>query len=118
MLAASRGDREQAQALCDRRAAGGDGARRGLGARHGRRLTALLYNGHGRYGEALAAARRACEHEDVIAYGASLVELIEAAVRSGRPDEAAAALERLERAHAGERHRMGARDRGALPRAA
>ena len=27
--------------------------------------TALLYNGHGRYGEALAAAQRGCEHEDV-----------------------------------------------------
>ena len=43
------------------------------------------------------------------------VELIEAGVRSGRSDEAAAALERLSEAHAGERHRMGARNRSALP---
>jgi DNA-binding CsgD family transcriptional regulator len=58
-------------------------------------LTALRHNGHGRYAEALADARQACEHEDVMAYGWALVELIEAAVRSGRSDEADAALERL-----------------------
>ena len=59
------------------------------------RMTALWHNGHARYGEALAAARQACEHEDVIAYGSALVELIEAGVRSDRRDEAAAALEPL-----------------------
>ena len=58
-------------------------------------MTALMHNGHGRYAEALADAHRACEHEDVIAYGWALVELIEAAVHVGRPDEAAAALDRL-----------------------
>ncbi len=57
--------------------------------------TALLLNGHGRYGEALEAARHACEHEDVIAYGWALVELIEAGARVGQADEAAAALDRL-----------------------
>jgi DNA-binding CsgD family transcriptional regulator len=64
-------------------------------------LTALLHNGHGHYGEALAAARLACEHEDTVIYGWALVELVEAGVRGGRPDEAAAALGRLsERARA------------------
>jgi DNA-binding CsgD family transcriptional regulator len=58
-------------------------------------MSALRLNGHGRYGEALEAAREACEHEDVMAYGWALVELIEAAVRSRAPDEAARALERL-----------------------
>ena len=58
-------------------------------------ITALLHNGHGRYGEALADARQACEHEDVMVCGWALVELIEAGVRVGRPDEAAAALDRL-----------------------
>ena len=55
----------------------------------------MLHNSHGQYGEALAAAQQACEHEDVMAYGWALVELIEAGVRVGRPDEAAAALDRL-----------------------
>jgi DNA-binding CsgD family transcriptional regulator len=58
-------------------------------------LKALLHNANARYGEALAAARQACEHEDVMAYGWALVELVEAGVRSGARDEAAAALERL-----------------------
>jgi DNA-binding CsgD family transcriptional regulator len=58
-------------------------------------LTALLRNGRGLYEEALSAAQQACEYEDVMAYGWALVELVEAGVRSGRPDEAAAALERL-----------------------
>jgi DNA-binding CsgD family transcriptional regulator len=55
----------------------------------------LLHNGHGRYNEAFAAAREACEHEDVMYYGWAQVELIEAAVRSGRPADAATALDRL-----------------------
>ena len=58
-------------------------------------FTALLHNGHGQYAEALAAAQQVCEHEDVIYWDRALVELIEAGVRSGQPDEAAAALERL-----------------------
>src|SRR4051794_31543298 len=57
--------------------------------------TALLYNGHGRYAEALAAAQRACEYEDVGAFGWALVELIEAGVRSGATDAASTALDRL-----------------------
>jgi DNA-binding CsgD family transcriptional regulator len=55
----------------------------------------LLHNGHAHYGEALAAAHRACEHEDVLSYGFALAELVEAGVRSGQLDEAAAALARL-----------------------
>jgi DNA-binding CsgD family transcriptional regulator len=101
MLAASRGDHAQLQAVS---AAPLRGAMtRGEGSALGgyERFTALLNNSHGRYGAALAAARKACEHEDVIHYGWALVELIEAGVRSGHPREAAAALERLsERTHA------------------
>ena len=57
--------------------------------------TALLHNGLGRYSDALAAAQTICEHEDVVAYGAALVELVEAAARLGLRDTAAPALERL-----------------------
>ena len=62
-----------------------DGARRGLGAWPVLVATRLLHNGHGRYDEALAAAQQACEHEDVMAYGWALVELIEAGVASAGP---------------------------------
>ena len=57
---------------------------------------AVLYNGLGRYADALAAAQRACESEDLGLIGWSLTELVEAAARSGRPDIAAPALQRLE----------------------
>jgi DNA-binding CsgD family transcriptional regulator len=56
---------------------------------------ALLYNGQGRYAEALAAAQRACEYDDVGPFGWALVEQIEAGVRSGVTDAASAALDRL-----------------------
>ena len=93
MLAANRD--EEAQALFED--AWRNGAERGEGSGLGLILwlTAMRHNGRGRYAEALADAQRACEHEDVMAFGWALVELVEAGVRAGRPDEAAAALERL-----------------------
>jgi DNA-binding CsgD family transcriptional regulator len=58
--------------------------------------SALLYNGLGRYEEALAAAQQASVHPHDFLYSTwGLVELIEAAVRSGKPEPAADALERL-----------------------
>jgi DNA-binding CsgD family transcriptional regulator/tetratricopeptide (TPR) repeat protein len=58
--------------------------------------TAVLNNGLGRYQDALAAAHRANEdtHELVFSMWAA-VELIEAATRSGLPEQATGALERL-----------------------
>ena len=95
MLAAWRGDHARVQAISDdalpRAMARGEGSALGVLLC----MTARLHNGCGRYGEALEAAQRACEYEDVIAYGWALIELIEAGVRVGRPDEAAAALDRL-----------------------
>jgi len=59
---------------------------------------ALLYNGVGRYAHALEAARRAAEDDTVQRFrNWGLVELVEAATRSGHPREAADALVRLER---------------------
>ncbi len=52
---------------------------------HAEHAAAVLYNGLGRYRAALAAAQRACEHEDLGVLGA----------RSGTREVAAAALERL-----------------------
>jgi DNA-binding CsgD family transcriptional regulator/tetratricopeptide (TPR) repeat protein len=67
--------------------------------------TAVLYNSLGRYESALAAAQRACKHEDLGVFGWGLVELVEAGARSDRHEVAAAALERL-----GERTRASATD--------
>ena len=57
--------------------------------------TALLYNGSGRYAEALAVAQQGCEQDDYGLFAWTLVELIEAGVRSGATDATAAALDRL-----------------------
>lgn len=58
--------------------------------------SAVLYNGLGRYEEALASARSACEYDDLGIFGFSLVELVEAGARSGADEEAAVALDKLE----------------------
>jgi DNA-binding CsgD family transcriptional regulator len=95
MLLATRGDLVQAGPLFE---AGwrdsrerGEGSGLGLGGW----LTALLEIGHGRYAEAFAVAREACEYDDPISYGWALVEVVEAGMRIGRTAEAADALERL-----------------------
>jgi DNA-binding CsgD family transcriptional regulator len=95
MLAAWRGDQARMQAIADTVLPGAMERGEGYSLGIWWWMTALLHNGHGRYAEALADAGRACEHEDVIAYGWALVELIEAAVHTSRHDEAAAALDRL-----------------------
>jgi DNA-binding CsgD family transcriptional regulator len=95
MLGAARGDQAQTLTLLDWGTQNSTERGEGSAVAAGCWLTALLHNGHGHYGEALAAARQACEHEDVMYYGWALVELVEASVRSGQPDEAAAALGRL-----------------------
>ena len=55
----------------------------------------MLHNGLGDYHRAFAAAGRACEHDDLGLFGWALIELVEAAVRSGQPEAAAAALKAL-----------------------
>jgi DNA-binding CsgD family transcriptional regulator len=56
---------------------------------------AVLYNGLGRYQEALAAAQDASELDELGLFGWTLVELIEAAARSGESAAAALAFQRL-----------------------
>ena len=58
--------------------------------------SALLYNGLGRYEEALVAAQQAGENPHEFLFSTlALAELIEAAARSGKPESAAGALRRL-----------------------
>ena len=58
--------------------------------------TAILYNGLGRYEDALAAAQEATRHPEELPFARwALVELVEAASRTGRSELAAHALARL-----------------------
>lgn len=96
MLAAWRGALTEAEDIIA--AAATEGAARGEGRLLGLSgfSTAVLYNGLGRYEEALAEARRCCEYEDLGFYGWCLYELIEAAVHTGDREAAAAALPQFE----------------------
>jgi DNA-binding CsgD family transcriptional regulator len=67
----------------------------GMGVGISRFTAALLYNGLGRYPEALAEAEQACEYEDLGVISWALTELIEAAARCGRHEVATDALKRL-----------------------
>jgi DNA-binding CsgD family transcriptional regulator len=95
MLAGWQGDHLMAPALFDtaRRAAGERGEGRTLTAAS--YAQAVLYNGLGRYDAALAAARHATQVEELTLYGWSLIELVEAAARSGDLAAAAGALDML-----------------------
>ena len=56
----------------------------------------VLYNGLGRYADAMASAELASEQRDDLAFAnLALAELIEAAVRGGQPERATAAMGRL-----------------------
>jgi DNA-binding CsgD family transcriptional regulator len=95
VLAAWRGQGAQALELIE--ASREDAAERGEGRAItlAEYATAVLYNGLGRYRQALAAAQRASEHDDLGLYGWALIELVEAAARSREPQLAADALELL-----------------------
>ena len=95
-LAAFRGDQAEAEPLLaavrEEAAARGDG----LGLWVVQWAQALLYNGLGRYREALAAAREAVDRPDWMAVATwGLVELVEAASRAGEPSTAADAFAQL-----------------------
>ena len=118
LLVAWRGDEAKALDLlawaCRTRRCG---ARDG-GSVMGGYMSAILYNGLGRYDEALAGAQQACEHDDLGVRGFALVELIEAAARrrhSRRRRRGAARARGTDRRRG---HRLGPRDPGSLTRAA
>ena len=57
-------------------------------------IAAVLHNGLGRYDSAFAA-QRACGHDDLGLFGWALIEFVEAGVRTGKPDTAAAVFWQL-----------------------
>ncbi|MEW2574273.1 AAA family ATPase [Streptomyces sp. NPDC047070] len=70
----------------------GEGRAIGLG----HYLLSVLYNGFGRYQDALAHSEQVLEYEDMSVVGFALAEVVESAVRSGGHETAAVALRRLE----------------------
>jgi DNA-binding CsgD family transcriptional regulator len=95
MLAAWRGNEVEGLELIEAGRSEATARGEGMGLAVIEWASALLYNGLGRYAEALAAAQRGCEHDDVGLCAWSFVELIEAGVRSGATDAAAEAFDRL-----------------------
>jgi DNA-binding CsgD family transcriptional regulator len=96
LLAALRGDEREAVALIESGIKDAMARGEGLGVQYAHWASAVLYNGLGRYQDALAAARRASEDTPQQFLSAwALPELIEASVRSGRARLASDALERL-----------------------
>ncbi len=75
-----------------------DAERRGEGraVSQGAFFAAITFNALGRFDDARAAAVRACEYDDLGVHGFALVELVEAAARSGSLELAATALRDLE----------------------
>jgi DNA-binding CsgD family transcriptional regulator len=102
LLAALRGREADAMALIESTIKEAPGGGQGIGVQYAQWAAAILYNGLGRYDQALAMAQQASEDEfELFLSSWALPELIEASVRSGRPALAASAVERLARATAG-----------------
>jgi DNA-binding CsgD family transcriptional regulator len=95
LLAAYRGDESRAVRLLHAARRDATAKGQGLALSMIECWAAALFNGLGRYEDALAAAERGSAHDGLGLYALALVELIEAAVRSEHPQLAAAAFTRL-----------------------
>jgi DNA-binding CsgD family transcriptional regulator len=96
MLAAFRGKEAETSALIDVMVKDASAGGQGVGIQVCQWWSGVLYNGLGRYEEALAQAREACAQAPELYVSAfALPELIEAASRTGRMHIALEALERL-----------------------
>jgi DNA-binding CsgD family transcriptional regulator/tetratricopeptide (TPR) repeat protein len=96
LLAALRGDQAKAVPLIEGTIAEATAGGQGIAVTYARWATAILYNGLGRYAEALAAAQQASQGQLVLNISMwALPELIEAAARSGKTHLADQALKEL-----------------------
>jgi DNA-binding CsgD family transcriptional regulator len=104
MLAAFRGREAEASTLVESAIKDATAAGQGAGVQAAQWVAAILFNGLGRYEQALAAARQASEGiPHIAASDWALTELIEASTRAGEDRLATDALERLaEETHASE----------------
>ena len=97
MLAAFRGREAEARALIESERQEDSAAGRGTGLRAADWMLALLCNGLGRYQDAVAAARDPRDNgpDELFVSAWTAMELLEAATRSGNPELAGVALERI-----------------------
>ena len=101
LLAAFRGREAEASALIESVIKTATAEGQGIGVQYAQWVSAVLFNGLGRYEQALAAAEQASGDTPELFLSAwALPELIEASVRSGRAHVGAGALERLTEATA------------------
>jgi DNA-binding CsgD family transcriptional regulator len=95
-LAAVRGREAEAARLIDATVSDLERRGEGIGLAVVHWTSSLLYNGLGRYEDALTAAQKANEHAEAqVGSMWAPVELVEAATRSGNPDRGAVALQEL-----------------------
>jgi DNA-binding CsgD family transcriptional regulator len=96
MVASLRGDQAEAVPLIEATIAEAEAGGQGIAVTYAHWVAAILFNGHGRYQEALAAARQASEDTPGLYVSMwALPELIEAGARSGDTRIAGDALARL-----------------------
>jgi DNA-binding CsgD family transcriptional regulator len=95
ILAAWRGRAREATALIESTIYDAGSRGEGIGLAISEYARAVLCNGLGEYEEAFAAACSAGGHQEIVAENWGLSELVEPAVRTGRVDFVAAAVERL-----------------------
>ena len=101
-LAALRGHQGELTPLVEAALAAAEAEGQGVAVTNAHWSAAILHNGLGRYADALAAARQARDDSHLFVSVWVLPELVEAAMRSGRAEDATDALERLaERTQAG-----------------
>jgi DNA-binding CsgD family transcriptional regulator len=95
-LAAWRGRQTEVAALVDASLEEATARGEGMGWTLIHNAEAVLYNGLGRYEDALIAAERAAQHPAELGFATLVLpELVEAAVRCGERDRTVAALQRL-----------------------
>jgi DNA-binding CsgD family transcriptional regulator len=95
-LAAYRGQIAETEALAAQVRADGEARREGYAVSAANFAEAILYNGYGRYAEAMESARRELPYTHELNHAMrALLELVEAAVRTGERSLAEEALDRL-----------------------
>jgi DNA-binding CsgD family transcriptional regulator len=94
-VAALRGNQAELTRLVEAAIAEAEAGGQGAAVTSAHRAVAILHNGLGRYGDALAAAEQTTQDTNLYISMWALPELIEAAVRTGHTEVAAGALEEL-----------------------